>query len=143
MSTPAASEIRARAVQMAEAAAANARGLPYDVWAKVDILVDTLAERMAYEVSLGLDPLSDTLEDLMPGLDFDSWMPMKLAIRRRAQRLVADNYLFPEGTADSPDIIRTANAVELEHEVVKRMSYLAELGIDPLQESWEALLPTS
>jgi hypothetical protein len=98
---------------------------------------------MAYEVSLGLDPLSDTLEDLMPGLDFDSWMPMKLAIRRRAQRLVADNYLFPEGTADSPDIIRTANAVELEHEVVKRMSYLAELGIDPLQESWEALLPTS
>jgi hypothetical protein len=43
MSTPAASEIRARAVQMAEAAAANARGLPYDVWAKVDILVDTLS----------------------------------------------------------------------------------------------------
>lgn len=137
---PTATEISKRARQLAEDAAANARGTNYNC-AKTNALVSELIERITYLNSLDLDPMGDTLEELLPGFDFDNWMPMSLAIRIRASELVDDHILFPDGTCCTPDIVTETRAQAYESELIKRMSYMVTLGINPLLETWDALLP--
>lgn len=137
--SPSFSEIAKRAHQLATTAATNSTAGVLESRAKVPALVQVLIARITDLVELDLDPMEDSLEQLMPDFDFNSWAPISLAIRRRAQKLVSEHILFPGDTCGSPDIVTEMRAEAMEGRLISQMQALSAQGINPLSHTWEQL----